>query len=79
MLTKNLSAVPSAKFAANPLNPQDEYQNIGDILASNKPVHVNADGTLSFENSFVKTSVPHSLSSSQSELRNISRNPDGDF
>lgn len=45
MFIKNLSAVPAATFAVTPRNPQDEFQNLVNLLANNQPMNINADGT----------------------------------
>lgn len=45
MFIKNLSAVPSAKFAVTPRNPQDEFQNLVNLLANNQPMSITPDGT----------------------------------
>lgn len=45
MFIKNLSAVPAATFAVIPQSPQDEFQNLVNLLAGNQPLTLNADGT----------------------------------
>lgn len=45
MFIKNLSAVPAAVFAVTPNNPQDEFQNLVNLLANNQPMSLTSDGT----------------------------------
>ena len=73
MFIKNLSTVPVATFAVTPRNPQDEFQNLVNLLANNQPMNINADGTPVGTGLPGKTGVSQNPGSSLGGQQNVTK------